>query len=93
MLVLQRYEGLGVTILVPPSDKERVIKVSLVQIKDLKRARIGFEADRDVVIWRDEIWDEINHGIHQAFGQEGPGVGSSQADIEETIHGDGDRTL
>ena len=57
MLVLTRKKDQKITITVPPSDKERVIEVTLVEVKTgypVHRARIGFEADRDIIIVRDD---------------------------------------
>jgi carbon storage regulator CsrA len=51
LLVLQRKVGEGVTITV---DGRRV-RVSVVQVRDFDRVRLGFEADDDVIIDRDEV--------------------------------------
>lgn len=51
MLVLSRLENEGVTI----SVDGRFVKVCVVEIRGDK-VRLGFEADKDVVIHRDEVW-------------------------------------
>lgn len=75
MLVLSRKCGEKVMIVVPPSDKEVVIEVTLVELRP-DRARIGFEAPRSVSIHRQEIYDEMRSYKEQANG----GNDAGQAD-------------
>ena len=51
MLVLSRHRDESVTICVDG----RSVKVCVVDIRGDK-VRLGFEADKDVVIHRDEVW-------------------------------------
>lgn len=51
MLVLSRHRDEGVTICIDG----RFIKVCVIEIRGDK-VRLGFEADKDVVIHRDEVW-------------------------------------
>lgn len=62
MLVVTRKPSQVVTIRVPPSTTEQVIKVAVVQVaKSLSRVRLGFEAAKEVVIHREEIdWKVID---------------------------------
>lgn len=59
MLCFGRLVGEGVTIKVPPSAVEREIRVKLIDIRSMHKARLGFIADEDIVIHRDEIWQKI----------------------------------
>jgi carbon storage regulator CsrA len=54
MLVLSRKKDEVVQITVPPSAVAQVIKVMVVEVRPDK-TRIGFEADRSVIIHREEI--------------------------------------
>lgn len=63
MLVLSRRQNERIRIVVPPSTEETVIEVMLVKAssRNSTNTRLGFEADRDVIIHRSEVWDAI-HG-------------------------------
>ena len=58
MLVLSRTLGEEVVIFVPPSSGPQEIRVMLVEIRGNK-IRLGFTADKSVVIHRKEIHDAI----------------------------------
>jgi carbon storage regulator len=58
MLVLSRGRGESVFVTVPPSDRERTIEVMAVEIRGDK-ARLGFEADRDITVHRSEVVEKI----------------------------------
>jgi carbon storage regulator len=62
MLVLSRKADQGVTIRTPEG---REIHVCLVELRG-ERARIGFTADDDVTIHRDEIQSEIDREARHA---------------------------
>lgn len=59
MLVLKRKKDEVVIITVPPSDKETTIEVVVNKLRASANPAcwIGFQASRDVVIVREEIWD------------------------------------
>lgn len=57
MLVLSRHPQEAVIIRVPPSTEERTIRVMLTEIRRDK-ARLGFEADRDIEFVREELLTE-----------------------------------
>jgi carbon storage regulator CsrA len=59
MLVLSRMRNENLIITVPPSKKTRKIRIWIVDVRGDK-VRIGGEADKDVVIDREEI-----HAIKQ----------------------------
>lgn len=59
MLVFMRYRGEKSVITVPPSDVPTRIEVMVVDVLPGK-ARLGFDAPRDVAIHRDEIQAEID---------------------------------
>lgn len=54
MLCIGRRVGEEVIITIPPSAEKREIRVMLVE-SQAHKARLGFVADRDIVIDRDEI--------------------------------------
>lgn len=54
MLILSRKANEGITIKVPPSDKEQLIKLVVTKIRGDK-TRIGISADRSVLVHRDEV--------------------------------------
>lgn len=54
MLILARKRNQSVFIDVPPSSEPRRIEVVCIELKD-GRTRLGFVADEDVVIIRDEL--------------------------------------
>ena len=54
MLVLSRRIDEGITITVPPSPHAQSISVKVIEIRGDK-VRIGFEAEKSVIIHRDEI--------------------------------------
>ena len=54
MLVLSRRIDEGITITVPPSQHSQTISVKVIEIRGYK-VRIGFEAEKSVIIHRDEI--------------------------------------
>lgn len=58
MLVLSRKEHERVFIKVPPSSVEQTIEVSVVSFRGDK-VRIGFEADRRVIVHRQEVHEAI----------------------------------
>lgn len=51
MLVLTQRKDDCIEIIVPPGEKQRLIKLTVVKVSG-GRARLGFEADRDVSIVR-----------------------------------------
>ena len=53
-LVITRQLNEGVTITVPPSDKETVICVNNVKMA-VRDVRLAFSADESVIILRDEL--------------------------------------
>ena len=55
MLVLGREKGQGITIKVPPSDKEQVIELVIVEERKGRQVRIGFAAAREIQIFRNEL--------------------------------------
>lgn len=55
MLVLGRTRDESVEIDVPASDVPRKIKVMVCDIHHGKNVRLGFEADKDIVILRTEL--------------------------------------
>lgn len=63
LLVLSRSPDQGVTLTVPPSEKNTVIHVTNVR-NDTSRnqARLAFDAPKDVVILRDELIKQDNQG-------------------------------
>lgn len=64
MLVLSRKKNEGITIVVPPSDKEQVIKLAVVEIRGDK-VRIGTEAEKCVVVHRDEVFHAIERQLQE----------------------------
>lgn len=58
MLVLQRKRGESVKIALGGE----VVTVTVVEIRDGEKVRIGFTADRKVEIHREEVWNEIHGG-------------------------------
>jgi carbon storage regulator CsrA len=61
MLVLSRNLNERIVITVPPSTSEQMIEVTLVDLRK-DRAKIGFEADRSIVIHRQEVQSRIDRG-------------------------------
>ena len=57
MLILTRNEGQFIELTIPPSDKERTIKVTVTEIRGKgefpAKAKLGFDADKDVRVLRD----------------------------------------
>lgn len=60
MLVLGRRKDESIEIDVPPSDRQRTIRVSVCAIKFGYMVRIGVDADKDVVVLRSEL-KEVPH--------------------------------
>lgn len=56
--MLSRKRNEGIVITVPPSDVARVIEVVIVEIRGDK-VRAGYEADKDIVIHRQEVFNAI----------------------------------
>lgn len=67
LLILARRRLDEVIITVPPSDKETVIRVvpvaSWEYAYNAMTFRCGFEAPRDTMILRRELWDGVKQGI------------------------------
>lgn len=61
MLVLSRDKWQSVVIRVPPSTEPTEIVVAVVDVRggDYPKARLGFEAPKETVIHRREVWDAI----------------------------------
>lgn len=61
MLVLGRRDAQQVIMTIPPSDKERQIVLTLLQTgkKGRRDTRLGFDADRDVLIMRGELVHQV----------------------------------
>jgi carbon storage regulator CsrA len=64
MLVLTRKKSEGIAIKVPPSNVEQTIHVMVVDVRSAedvmsRKVRLGFEAEAEVSIWRDEVWEDI----------------------------------
>lgn len=57
MLVLSRKRLERISLVVPPSDRSRTIELIVVEI-DRDRVKVGFAADRDVQILREELIDK-----------------------------------
>lgn len=55
MLVMSRQVHESVIITVPPSPVPQEIRVTLIKVKSLLAARLGFQADASVVIDREEV--------------------------------------
>lgn len=66
MLILRRKRDENVFIFVPASKQDRMVQVLTVGV-DQDSVRLGFKADDDVIIHREEVFKEIqeqeaNHG-------------------------------
>lgn len=59
MLVLSRKHNEGITIKVPPSQQEQVIKITVIEVRGDK-VRIGVDADRSVSVHRNEVQQAID---------------------------------
>lgn len=59
MLFLSREKNESVLITVPPSLAPQVIQVTVIEVRGIK-ARLGFEAEKEVVIHRMEVQQRIN---------------------------------
>lgn len=59
--MLSRKKDESIRIIVPPSDRPQVIDVLVVEIRGDK-ARIGTQAERDVMVHRREVFDAIARG-------------------------------
>lgn len=57
MLILSRKKDQTIEIKTP--DMERAIRITVVEIDNKNRVKIGIDADREVQIWRTEIKDRI----------------------------------
>jgi sRNA-binding carbon storage regulator CsrA len=69
MLVLSRETLESIVVTVPPSDRQRTIKVTVLEVRSGGRARIGFEAGLEVVIDREEVWrDKVADGTIKPDG-------------------------
>ena len=53
MLILSRKEGECISLRIPPSDKERTIRVTVTDMRKIS-VKLGFDADKDVRILRDD---------------------------------------
>ena len=62
MLVLSRNEGERITITIPPSGVSQFIEVMLVEIRSEHKARIGVQADKSIMIHREEIQRMVDSG-------------------------------
>ena len=62
MLVLSRHKEERIRITVPPSDKEQVIDILVVDIRDIT-IRLGLTADRSIAINRLEVEQRIRAGV------------------------------
>lgn len=58
MLVLSRFASETIRLIVPPSDIPTEITVMVIEIRRDK-TRLGFQAPKNTIIHREEIWDEI----------------------------------
>jgi len=58
MLVLSRKPDEKIVITVPPSEQPQTIEMRICSVRNDK-VRIGFDADRDVTIHRQEVADAI----------------------------------
>jgi carbon storage regulator CsrA len=61
MLVLTRANNDLVYILVPASNQDRLIQVMTVETR-YDKVRLGFKADDDVLIHRQEVFEAIQRG-------------------------------
>lgn len=61
MLVLNRKEGESIVVTVPPSVVPRRVRVTAVDTRQ-DRVRIGFEADADISIHREEVQAQVDRG-------------------------------
>lgn len=83
MLVLERKVGTYAVISVPPSPVERTVKVMLCGIRSDHKAAIGFDADADIVVLRNEVQERIDEANrHSTDGQAGPRVGSGASEAK-----------
>jgi sRNA-binding carbon storage regulator CsrA len=62
VLVLSRHKEERIRITVPPSDKEQVIDITIVDIRETT-TRIGLTADRSIAINRLEVEQRIHAGV------------------------------
>lgn len=61
MLILTRENSESVFIFVPASTQDRLIQVMAVETR-YDKVRLGFKADGDVVIHRQEVFEAIQRG-------------------------------
>lgn len=61
MLVLSRKPDESIRMIVPPSDRPQVIDVVLTELRGDK-ARVGIQAEREVIVHRREVFDAIARG-------------------------------
>lgn len=71
MLVMSRQRDEEVVIVVPPSDKPRVIRHTVVDIRGDK-VRNGYDADKDIEIDRREVYDAKQRDRRKASGSAAP---------------------
>ena len=58
MLMLSRLMGEEIKITVPPSQETQEIVIRVVEIRNKVKARLGFTADKSVVIMRTELLEK-----------------------------------
>jgi sRNA-binding carbon storage regulator CsrA len=56
---LSRKPGEAVTMVIPPCPTERTVRVSVQEVGTANKVRLGFEAEREIEIYRDELLPEV----------------------------------
>lgn len=62
MLVLQRFIGEKIVMIVPPSATETRIDVEVCGVRTTNRVRLGTTAPREVEVHREEVYRNIKNG-------------------------------
>lgn len=81
MLVLSRETLESIVMTVPPSDRERTIKITVLEIKRGGRTRLGFLTEPEVVVDREEVWKR--KALEQAGTNATEGATDGQADKKD----------
>lgn len=55
MLVLGRVADESIVIRVPPSDVQRVVRITVCNVRNNHAVRIGVDADKDILVLRSEL--------------------------------------